>query len=229
MAFVSKRMKNTSKKLEGKEVFSLKEAVSFLKENASTSKFDETLDISINLNVDPRKAEQNIRGMISLPHGTGKSCRVAVFARGPKAEEAKEAGAELVGAEDLMEKIQKGEMNFDRCIATPDMMAVVGRLGKVLGPRGLMPNPKLGTVTMDVKSAVEAAKSGQVEYRTEKTGIVHAGIGKCSFELDKLLENAQLFIDTINKVRPAGVKGTYVKNLTLSTTMGPGLKIQENN
>jgi large subunit ribosomal protein L1 len=226
MAFVGKRLRNIQKKFDKEAVFTLEAAVKFLKENAAV-KFDETLEISMNLNVDPRKADQNIRGMLSLPHGTGKICRVAVFARGPKAEEAKEAGADLVGAEDLMESIQKGEMNFDRCIATPDMMAVVGRLGKVLGPRGLMPNPKLGTVTMDVASAIKAAKGGQVEYRTEKNGIVHAGIGKCSFNEQALLDNAKAFIDTVTKARPTGVKGKYIKKISVSTTMGPGLTLQD--
>jgi large subunit ribosomal protein L1 len=181
------------------------------------------VEIAINLNVDAKKADQNIRGVIQLPHGTGKSYRVAVFAKGPKAEEAKKAGADIVGAEELMEQIQKGEMPFDRCIATPDMMGLVGRVGKILGPRGLMPNPKLGTVTMDVAAAVTAVKGGQVEYRTEKSGIVHVGVGKASFDGVKLEENIKALLDTVVKARPAGVKGTYIKKLSLSSTMGPGL------
>ena len=189
------------------------------------AKFDETVEFSMNLGIDPRHADQMVRGLISLPNGTGKTLRVGVFARNVKAQEATEAGADVVGAEDLAEKIQAGEIAFDRCIATPDMMALVGRLGKILGPRGLMPNPKLGTVTMDVKGAVNAAKSGQVEFRAEKAGIVHAGIGKASFDDDKLLENIRAFVDAIQKAKPTGAKGTYVKKAAVSSTMGPGIRV----
>ena len=191
----------------------------------ATAKFDETVDIVFALGVDPRHADQMVRGVIGLPNGTGKSVRVAVFARGDKAEKAKAAGAELVGAEDLMEKIQQGEMDFDRCIATPDMMAVVGRLGKVLGPRGLMPNPKLGTVTQDVEAAVKAAKGGQIEYRVEKAGIIHVGVGKISFEEKAIAENVKTLVNAVVKAKPTGVKGTYFKNMSLTSTMGPGLSI----
>ena len=200
------------------------EAIAFAKSNAS-SKFDETIEISLNLGVDPRHADQMVRGVVTLPKGTGKTVRVGVFAKGAKADEAREAGADVVGAEDLMETIQGGTIDFDRCIATPDMMGLVGRLGKVLGPRGLMPNPKLGTVTMDVRGAVSAAKAGQVEFRAEKAGIVHAGIGKASFDEDKLLENAKAFADAIVKARPTGAKGTYVKKVALSSSMGRGIKV----
>jgi len=189
------------------------------------AKFDETVEFSMNLGIDPRHADQMVRGLISLPNGTGKTLRVGVFARGPKAQEALDAGADVVGAEDLAEKVQAGEINFDRCIATPDMMALVGRLGKILGPRGLMPNPRLGTVTMDVRGAVSAAKAGQVEFRAEKAGIVHAGIGKASFEEDKLIENIRAFVDAIQKAKPTGAKGTYVQKASLSSTMGPGVKV----
>lgn len=204
--------------------YSIEEAVSLIKTNAK-AKFDETIEISLNLGIDPRHADQMVRGLISLPNGTGKTLRVGVFARGPKAEEAKAAGAEVVGAEDLAEKVQNGEIEFDRCIATPDMMALVGRLGKVLGPRGLMPNPRLGTVTMDVKGAVTAAKSGQVEYRAEKAGIVHAGVGKASFEAEKLVENIKALVDAVQKARPTGAKGTYLKKAAVSSTMGPGVRV----
>jgi large subunit ribosomal protein L1 len=189
------------------------------------AKFDETVEIALNLGVDPRHADQMVRGVVGLPNGTGKTVRVGVFARGAKAEEALAAGADVVGADDLAAAVQEGKIDFDRCIATPDMMALVGRLGKVLGPRGLMPNPRLGTVTMDVKGAVQAAKAGQVEFRAEKAGIVHAGIGKASFEADSLLANARAFIDAIQKARPTGAKGTYVKKVSLSSSMGPGLKV----
>lgn len=205
------------------KVYSLEEAVKIIKSKA-TAKFDETIEVAVNLNVDARKADQNIRGVVQLPNGTGKTYRVAVFAKGPKAEEALSAGADIVGAEDLMEKIQAGDMPFDRCIATPDMMGIVGRIGKILGPRGLMPNPKLGTVTMDVAAAVTAVKGGQVEYRTEKGGIVHAGVGKASFTEAALVENISTYLDAIQKVRPAGVKGTYVLSMSLSSTMGPSVK-----
>jgi large subunit ribosomal protein L1 len=204
--------------------YDLKDAVRLIKGNAN-AKFDETIEMAINLGVDPKQSDQNVRGVVTLPHGTGKSLRVAVFAKGAKADEAKAAGAELVGGDDLAEAINKGEMNFDRCIATPDMMGVVGKLGKVLGPRGLMPNPKLGTVTMDVTNAVKAAKAGQLEFRVEKAGIVHAGIGKSSFSEEALVANAAAFIDAIAKAKPSGAKGTYMKKVSLSSTMGPGVKI----
>ena len=195
-----------------------------MKTNA-TAKFDETVEISMALGIDPRHADQMVRGLLSLPRGTGKTLRVGVFARGAKAEEALAAGADVVGAEDLAEKVQAGEIAFDRCIATPDMMALVGRLGKILGPRGLMPNPRLGTVTMDVRGAITAAKSGQVEYRAEKAGIVHAGIGKASFGEDAILENIRAFVDAIQKAKPTGAKGTYLKRISLSSTMGPGVPV----
>ncbi|PZP41568.1 MAG: 50S ribosomal protein L1 [Azospirillum brasilense] len=219
-----KRLKKLVDGLDLEKAYALEEAIRLAKANA-TAKFDETVEISMNLGIDPRHADQMVRGVVGLPNGTGKTVRVGVFARGPKAEEAQAAGADVVGAEDLAEQVQAGNINFDRCIATPDMMALVGRLGKILGPRGLMPNPKLGTVTMDVKGAVTAAKAGQVEFRAEKAGIVHAGIGKASFEEGKLLENARAFIDAIQKARPAGAKGTYVKKVALSSSMGPGLKV----
>jgi len=224
MARTSKRYKEVRSGLDQNIEYSLEEALKQIKTRAK-AKFDETVEVSMNLGVDPRHADQMVRGVITLPHGTGKTVRVAVFARGDKAEEAKKAGAELVGAEDLMETIQKGEMNFDRCIATPDMMAVVGRLGKVLGPRGLMPNPKLGTVTTNVTAAVEAVKGGQVEYRVEKAGIIHAGIGKVSFDEKAILENARALIGAVMKARPSSTKGAYVKNISVSTTMGPGLRV----
>ncbi len=204
--------------------YSLPEAIRLVRSNAR-AKFDETVEFSMNLGIDPRHADQMVRGLLSLPNGTGKTLRVGVFARGPKAQEALDAGADVVGAEDLAEKVQGGEFGFDRCIATPDMMALVGRLGKILGPRGLMPNPKLGTVTMDVKGAVQAAKSGQVEFRAEKAGIVHAGVGKASFDDEKLLENIRAFVDAIQKAKPAGAKGTYVQKASLSSTMGPGVRV----
>ena len=224
MAHVGKRYKNAADVIDREKLYEIGEAVKVIKGNA-TAKFDETIDISINLGIDPRHADQMVRGMISLPHGTGKSVRVAVFAKDAKADEARAAGADLVGAEDLMEIINKGEIDFDRCIATPDMMAIVGRLGKVLGPRGLMPNPKLGTVTPDVKKAVEDAKGGQIEFRAEKTGIVHAGVGKASFSEEALAENVKTFVDAIAKAKPSGVKGTYMKRVSVSSTMGPGLKL----
>ncbi len=202
----------------------LGDALALVKHNA-TAKFDETVEISMNLGIDPRHADQMVRGLVNLPNGTGKTVRVGVFARGAKAEEAAAAGADVVGAEDLAEKVQAGEINFDRCIATPDMMALVGRLGKILGPRGLMPNPRLGTVTMDVRGAITAAKGGQVEFRAEKAGIVHAGIGKASFPADKLLENARAFADAIVKAKPTGAKGTYVQKVAVSSTMGPGVRV----
>jgi large subunit ribosomal protein L1 len=224
MAGTTKKQKAAAAAIDTTKAYPLEEAVKLVKANAK-AKFDETIEIAMNLGIDPRHSDQMVRGMLSLPAGTGKTLRVAVFARGPKAEEAKAAGADLVGAEDLAEKVQAGDMPFDRCIATPDMMALVGRLGKVLGPRGLMPNPKLGTVTMDVKGAVSAAKAGQVEFRAEKAGIVHAGIGKASFPDDKILENAKAFIDAITKAKPAGAKGNYLRKVSLSSTMGPGVKV----
>lgn len=222
MAKMCKRLKNAYATLDPKKIYSLSEAIKLVKENAK-AKFDETVEIAMNLNVDAKKSDQNIRGVVQLPHGTGKTYRVAVFAKGPKAEEAQKAGADIVGAEDLMERIQAGDMPFDRCIATPDMMGLVGRVGKILGPRGLMPNPKLGTVTLDVAAAVKAVKGGQVEYRTEKAGVVHSGIGRVSFDEKSLLENVQAFVDVVIKARPAGAKGTYIKKMTLSSTMGPGV------
>ena len=224
MAKTAKRMQKAWDGLDREKLYTVEEAVKLLKSRSAT-KFDETIEVAMNLGVDPRHADQMVRGVVSLPHGTGKSVRVAVFARGPKAEEAEKAGADVVGAEDLMEAIQKGEINFERCIATPDMMAVVGRLGKVLGPKGLMPNPKLGTVTMDVKGAVEAAKAGQVEYRVEKAGIVHGGVGKVSFDEAQIVENAKAFIGAVVKAKPTGAKGTYVKKVGMTSSMGPGLKI----
>jgi large subunit ribosomal protein L1 len=207
-----------------KKPLSLDKAVELLKQNA-TAKFDETVEIAINLGVDPRHADQMVRGAVNLPNGTGKTVRVGVFARGAKADEAKEAGADVVGAEDLMETVLSGKIDFDRCIATPDMMPVVGRLGKVLGPRGLMPNPRVGTVTMDVKKAVEDAKGGQVQYRVEKAGVVHAGIGKISFSADKIIENVRSIVEAIQKARPSGVKGTYIKKIALTSTMGGGIPV----
>lgn len=217
-----KRLKAIYANVKPDHNYSLNEAISLVKANAK-AKFDETVELAVRLNVDPRKAEQNVRGVVSLPHGTGKTYRVAVFARGPKAEEALKAGADIVGAEDLMERIQKGDMPFERCVATPDMMALVGRVGKILGPKGLMPNPKLGTVTFDVGSAITAIKGGQVEYRAEKAGIVHVGVGKASFAEEALLENIKVLLDALNKARPAGVKGSYVRKMSLSSTMGAGL------
>ena len=219
-----KRLKAAYASFNKTKVFSLAQAVDLVKQNAR-AKFDETIEISLNLGIDPRHADQMVRGLISLPNGTGKTLRVGVFARGAKAEEALAAGADVVGAEDLSDKIKEGEIAFDRCIATPDMMALVGRLGKILGPRGLMPNPRLGTVTMDVKGAIQAAKAGQVEFRAEKAGIIHAGIGKASFPAEKLLENAKAFADAIVKAKPSGAKGTYVQKVALSSTMGPGVRV----
>lgn len=219
-----KRLAKAYESFDPAKLYPLAEAVRMVKGNA-TAKFDETVELSMNLGIDPRHADQMVRGLLSLPNGTGKTLRVGVFARGPKADEAREAGADVVGAEDLAERVQGGEFGFDRCIATPDMMGLVGRLGKILGPRGLMPNPKLGTVTMDVRGAVQAAKSGQVEFRAEKAGIVHAGIGKASFDDDKLLENIRAFVDAIQKAKPTGAKGTYVQKVSLSSTMGPGVRV----
>ncbi|TWB09532.1 large subunit ribosomal protein L1 [Nitrospirillum amazonense] len=219
-----KRLKKANATVDRNRFYALDEAVQSVKGNA-TAKFDETVEIAMNLGIDPRHADQMVRGMVQLPNGTGKTVRVAVFARGAKADEALAAGAELVGAEDLAEKIQAGEMNFDRCIATPDLMALVGRLGKVLGPRGLMPNPKLGTVTMNVGEAVKSAKGGSVEFRAEKTGIVHAGVGKASFSQEALAENIKAFVGAINRAKPTGAKGTYIEKVSLSSSMGPGLKL----
>ena len=202
----------------------IEEAVPLL-QSLKFAKFDETVELTMRLGVNPKHADQMVRGVVSLPHGTGKALRVAVFAKGDKAKEAEDAGADIVGAEDLAEKIEKGDIDFDRCIATPDMMAVVGKLGKVLGPKGLMPNPKLGTVTMDVTSAINAAKAGQIEFRVEKEGIIHAGVGKASFSADQLVENVAAFVDTIVKAKPSGVKGTYLKRVSLTSTMGPGIKL----
>jgi large subunit ribosomal protein L1 len=220
----NKRLNAARKAVDSTKSYALADAIKLIK-SLSKAKFDETIEMSMNLGIDPRHADQMVRGLTSLPNGTGKTVRVGVFARGAKAEEALAAGADVVGAEDLAEKIQAGEINFDRCIATPDMMGVVGRLGKVLGPRGLMPNPRLGTVTMDVKGAVTAAKAGQVEFRAEKAGIIHAGIGKVSFEEDKLLENAKALADAVQKAKPTGAKGTYVQKVSISSTMGPGVRV----
>jgi large subunit ribosomal protein L1 len=220
----NKRLVAAQKAVDTTKSYPLADAIALVK-SISKAKFDETIEMSMNLGIDPRHADQMVRGLTSLPNGTGKTVRVGVFARGAKADEALAAGADVVGADDLMEKVQAGEINFDRCIATPDMMGIVGRLGKILGPRGLMPNPRLGTVTMDVKGAVTAAKGGQVEFRAEKAGIIHAGIGKVSFEADKLLENAQALADAIVKAKPAGAKGTYVQKVSVSSTMGPGVRV----
>ena len=224
MAKLGKRTRAAREAFAGKEELSVADAVELVKANAK-AKFDESVEIAMNLGVDPRHADQMVRGSVTLPNGTGKTVRVAVFARGPKADEAKEAGADIVGAEDLMETIQGGTIDFDRCIATPDMMPIVGRLGKVLGPRNLMPNPKVGTVTMDVKEAVQAAKGGQVTFKAEKAGVVHAGIGKASFDAKALEENVLAFVDAVSKAKPTGAKGTYMKKVSLSSTMGPGVSI----
>ena len=219
-----KRQKAALEGVDREKLYALTDAVKMVKERAK-AKFDETIEIAMNLGIDPRHADQMVRGMVLLPNGTGKTVRVAVFARGARAEEALAAGADIVGAEDLAEKIQAGQMDFDRCIASPDMMAVVGKLGKILGPRGLMPNPKLGTVTPNVAEAVKNAKGGNVEFRAEKAGIVHAGIGKASFSEDALLENIRAFIGAINRAKPSGAKGTYIEKVSLSSTMGPGVKL----
>ncbi len=224
MARIAKRMDGALKGLDRNQLYALDEAVKLVRDRAK-AKFDETIEIAMNLGVDPRHADQNVRGVVTLPNGTGKSVRVAVFARGAKAEEAEAAGADVVGAEDLAEKVQGGDLPFDRVIAAPDMMPIVGKLGRVLGPRGLMPNPKLGTVTADVGEAVKAAKGGQVEFRAEKAGVVHAGVGKASFEEAALLENVRAFIEAINRAKPSGAKGTYIKKVALSSTMGPGVKV----
>ena len=227
MAKQSKRKQAALAAVDRERTYPLAEAVSLVKTNAAASKFDETIEIAMNLGVDPRHADQMVRGVVAMPNGTGKTMRVAVFARDAKADEAKEAGADLVGAEELAEAIQGGESNFDRVIASPDMMGVVGRLGKVLGPRGLMPNPKLGTVTPDIAGAVKAAKAGEVQYRAEKAGVVHAGIGKASFDEAKILENAAAFIDAVRKARPSGAKGTFIRKITLSSTMGVGVAVED--
>ena len=219
-----KRYKEAKKLLNDGEVLNVEKAISVVNKN-STAKFDETIELAINLGVDTRHADQMVRGVCSLPNGTGKSMRVAVFAKDQKAEEATAAGADLVGAEDLMESIQNGNIDFDRCIATPDMMPIVGRLGKVLGPRNLMPNPKVGTVTIDIKTAVEAAKGGEVQFRAEKSGVVQAGVGKASFDEKKLVENVKAFIDAVNKAKPSGAKGTYLKKVAVSSTMGPSVQL----
>ncbi len=224
MAKRGKRMEKATDGLDAEALHPVPEAVKLIKERA-VAKFDETIEVSMRLNIDTRHADQQVRGTVQLPKGTGKSVRVAVFARDAKADEAKEAGADIVGAEELAEAIQNGDMEFDRCIATPDMMAVVGRLGKILGPRGLMPNPKLGTVTQDVAAAVQAQKGGQVEFRAEKAGIVHAGVGKASFGEADLVENVSSFIDAVLKAKPSGAKGTFVKGISVSSTMGPGVKV----
>ncbi len=228
MAKLGKRTRAAREAFAGKSQITVEEAVALIKANA-VSKFDETVDIAMNLGVDTRHADQMVRGVVGLPNGTGKSMRVAVFARGPKAEEAQAAGADIVGAEDLMEAIQGGNIDFDRCIATPDMMPVVGRLGKILGPRNLMPNPKVGTVTMDVKAAVEAAKAGEVQFKAEKGGVVHAGVGKVSFDEAKLVENIRAFVSAVSKAKPAGAKGAYMKKIALSSTMGPGVTVDVDN
>ncbi|MEM8800378.1 MAG: 50S ribosomal protein L1 [Pseudomonadota bacterium] len=224
MAKLGKRMKAATAAVDREALYAIDEAVSLVKANAK-AKFDETIEVAVGLNVDPRHADQMVRGVVSLPKGTGKSVRVAVFARGDKAEEATAAGADVVGAEDLMEAIQKGEINFERCIATPDMMPVVGRLGKILGPKGLMPNPKLGTVTPQVKEAVEAAKGGQIEFRVEKAGIIHAGVGKASFSEGDLKTNLTAFVGALIKAKPSGAKGKYLKKISLTSSMGPGIKV----
>ena len=224
MARKGKRLRQTYEGVDREAHYDLADAVKVIKDGAS-ARFDETVEVAINLGVDPRHADQMVRGVIALPHGTGKETRVAVFAKGDKAKEAEAAGADVVGAEDLAERVQKGELNFDRCIATPDMMSVVGRLGKILGPRGLMPNPKLGTVTPEIKEAVTAAKGGQIEFRAEKAGIVHAGVGKASFEASALEDNVKAFVDAIVKAKPSGAKGPYLKRISLSSTMGPGVKV----
>jgi large subunit ribosomal protein L1 len=224
MAKNGKRVTDARKSVDASKLYGLGEAVKFLKDQSKT-KFDETVEIAINLGVDPRHADQQVRGMVALPNGTGKSARVAVFARGAKADEALAAGADIVGAEDLAETVQAGTIDFDVAIATPDMMPVVGRLGRVLGPRGMMPNPKLGTVTQDVAAAVEGAKGGQVQYRVEKAGIIHAGVGKMSFSEDQIVGNIRALFDAVVRAKPSGAKGTYIKKVSLTSTMGPGLRI----
>ncbi len=221
---IAKRVAKTREGVDRDRLYTLSDAVNMVKERA-LAKFDETIEVALNLGVDPRHADQMVRGVVNLPNGTGRTVRVAVFARGDKAEEARKAGADVVGAEDLVETVQKGEINFDRCIATPDMMPLVGRLGKVLGPRGMMPNPKVGTVTADIAAAVKASKGGAVEFRVEKAGIVHAGIGKASFAADALAENIRAFADAVQKAKPSGAKGNYMKRMSIASTMGPGVKV----
>jgi large subunit ribosomal protein L1 len=222
---VAKRLRKAHEGIDPAKSYPLTDAVKMVRERA-TAKFDETIEVAMNLGVDPRHADQMVRGVVLLPNGTGKTVRVAVFAKGDKAEAAKKAGADIVGADDLAEKIQAGQIEFDRCIATPDMMVVVGKLGKVLGPRGLMPNPKLGTVTADVAGAVKAAKGGQVEFRVEKAGVLQAGVGKASFTPEALEENIKAFVEAVNRAKPTGAKGTYLKKVALSSTMGPGVKVE---
>src|SRR6202166_527266 len=222
---IGKRLKKAREGVNREKLYPLADAIKMVKERA-TSKFDETIEIAINLGVDPRHADQMVRGVVTLPNGTGRTLRVGVFARGAKADEARAAGADVVGAEDLVEKVQGGAIDFDRCIATPDMMPLVGRLGKVLGPRGMMPNPKVGTVTMDVTSAVKGAKGGSVEFRVEKAGIIQAGVGKASFTEDKLVENIKAFADAVQKAKPPGAKGHYINRVAISSTMGPGVKVE---
>lgn len=224
MGKIGKRLTDAKKTVNREAFYKLEDAVALVKSNAK-AKFDESIEVAMNLGIDPRHADQMVRGVVNLPHGTGKTVRVAVFAKAAKAEEALAAGADIVGADDLAEKIQAGQMDFDRCIATPDMMGVVGKLGKILGPRGLMPNPKLGTVTPDVAKAVREAKAGSVEFRAEKAGIVHAGVGKVSFDDEKLVQNIRAFVDAISRAKPSGAKGTYILKVSLSSTMGPGLKL----
>ncbi|RWO41507.1 MAG: 50S ribosomal protein L1 [Mesorhizobium sp.] len=224
MAKIAKRVSKTREGIDPNKAYALGDALKLLKDRSSV-KFDETVEIAMNLGVDPRHADQMVRGVVNLPNGTGRTVRVAVFARGDKAEEAKAAGADIVGAEDLVDIVQKGTIDFDRCIATPDMMPLVGRLGKVLGPRGMMPNPKVGTVTTDVTAAVKASKGGAVEFRVEKAGIVHGGVGKISFDVTALEENVRAFADAVTKAKPAGAKGNYVKKVSVTSTMGPGLKL----
>jgi large subunit ribosomal protein L1 len=224
MAKMGKRLKSSRESIDPLKDYPLEDAVKSVKANAS-AKFDETIEVAMNLGIDPRHSDQQVRGVVQLPHGTGKSVRVAVFAKGDKADEAKAAGADIVGAEDLAERVQAGEMDFDRCVATPDMMAVVGRLGKILGPRGLMPNPKLGTVTPDVATAVKGAKGGEVQFRAEKAGVIHAGVGKASFDEAQLADNVRAFVNAISRAKPSGSKGTFIKRLSVSSTMGPGVKI----
>jgi large subunit ribosomal protein L1 len=220
-----KRTKKIREGVDRTKLYPIDEAIKMIKERAK-SKFDETVEVAMNLGVDPRHADQMVRGVVNLPNGSGRTQRVAVFARGAKADEARAAGADVVGAEDLVEKVQGGNIDFDRCIATPDLMGLVGRLGKVLGPRGLMPNPRVGTVTMDVTNAVKGAKGGSVEFRVEKAGIVQAGVGKASFEADKLVANIKAFADAVQKAKPAGAKGTYINRVAVSSTMGPGVKVE---
>jgi large subunit ribosomal protein L1 len=222
---MGKRSKKAREGIDRDAFYKLEQAVDMIKKGA-TAKFDETIEVALNLGVDPKQGDQNVRGIVQLPHGTGKALRVAVFAKGDKAKIAKDAGADIVGAEDLAEKVQAGQIEFDRVIAAPDMMAIVGRLGKVLGPRGLMPNPKLGTVTNDIAEAVKAAKGGQIEFRAEKAGLVHAGVGKASFSKEALIDNLKAFVGAVAKAKPAGAKGSYIKKISLSSTMGPGVKLE---